>query len=230
MLDKIVRHLQKRRQWWLHARRLPDLRTLEEFRQYIEQGGYVPPYLVAGEDASQRKRLESEQLLDTCKLDVAGMRVLDIGPGNGDFLDVCRKRGALTVGVDFDPFVVRWLQLRGHLAMRCNILRTIQPLQNNLFELIHLRGSIVVEYFMLVGEGRLRKLLADLDRLLNPVKGCVLMCPCFEVTGPQRMRKIADPLASRFTQVVAEFGYSPLPPMSAANDDPMYPVTYVRTV
>jgi len=202
---------------------------MEEFRRYRERGGYVPSYLVVPEMTSRLKHRESEQLLDRSQLDVAGMRVLDVGPGYGDFLDVCRLRGALTVGVDFDPAVVRWLQLRGHVAIRCNILRTIRPLQDNLFDLIHLRGSIVVEYFTLVGEGRLRRLLIDLDHLLNPERGRVLMCPSFEVTRRRRQRKVVDPMTSRFTQVVTEFGYRPLPPMSPIDDDPMYPVTYVRT-
>ena len=46
--------------------------------------------------------------------DLRGARILDIGPGQCDLLDILRERGAETFGIDYDPAVVKLGEMRGH--------------------------------------------------------------------------------------------------------------------
>lgn len=43
-----------------------------------------------------------------------GKHVVDLGPGQCDFLDIAKRFGAITYGVDFDPCVTELGKLRGH--------------------------------------------------------------------------------------------------------------------
>lgn len=225
MLDKIRRHIAKRVLWHRHQRLLVRVRTRADYEALLKHHALRPPYVTDSADVSARKRQAAATVLDSYGIDVAGRRVLDIGPGYGDALDVCRERGAMTLGLDHDPFVVRWLQLRGHFAVRGNILSSALPLQGQLFDLITATGSLVVEYFSLVGMGRLRALLARLEQLRAP-DGTILICPFFEVTGPQRRRKIADPLKCPFTDTMLGAGYQIMPRLPGVHDDNMYCITY----
>ncbi len=131
------------------------------------------------------------------------------------------------MGLDHDPFVVRWVQVRGHLACRGDILRASTPLQNQLFEAINCFGSVIVEYFALVGVGRLRRLLARIDHHLAP-GGTILLCPFFEINQATGRRKIANPEKCFFTDVMLEAGYRVLDRLPGVHDSEMYTLTYAK--
>ncbi len=224
MWDKIVRHIRKRRLWVRHSAALARVTSVPEFRKLLAREGLQPAYVSDGEEVSRQKREQIARVLDAYAIDVAGRRVLDIGPGFGDFLDVVRERGGIPLGVDYDPFVVRWLQVRGHLALRGNILRGTRVLGGQLFELINSTGSLVVEYFSMVGLHALRRLLADLERHLAP-GGVILICPYFE-RGADGQRRIADPLQCPFTDTMKAAGYDVMPRLPGVHDTPIYALTY----
>lgn len=95
-----------------------------------------------------------------------GARVLDIGPGQLDFLDIARDRGAAqTVGVDFDPAIVALGKLRGHDIRLAN-LRQGWPCPDARFDLIFCRGSLNCHWFP--AEPRLRAFLDGLAGSLAP--------------------------------------------------------------
>ena len=229
MLEKILRHVRKRWQWRRYARRLDRITSMSEYERFLRDTGWeLTKVAGGGAQVSERRRRIAESILDSYGRDVDGWRVLDIVAGYGDFLDVARERGAITVGVDHDPFVVRWLQLRGHVAFRCNVLRTMSVLQAQPFEFIYLAGSIVVEYFLLAGLGQLRRFLRRLEEH-RAAGGSVLICPYFEVSGSQRVRKIEDPLACSFTNTMRDQGYQVmerLPLLHESVEYPEYPLTY----
>ena len=79
-------------------------------------------------------------------IDFHGLRVLDIGPGQCDFLDIVKEKGAITFGVDFDPAVVKLGEMRGHNMTFCN-LREDWPFKDMKFDGIFCRGSINCYWF-----------------------------------------------------------------------------------
>lgn len=228
MLEKVVNYIRKKRRWRRFAPRLHEFSTLDQFKAFLGHTGCAPYLTVHWMNLSAHNRAEAEDVLARYALDVRGRRVLDIGAGYGDFLDVCRERGAVTVGTDYDPFVVRWLQLRGHLAFLCNILRSFGPLDGNSFDIVHLKESIVVEYFHLLGMNRLHGFLANVDRLCAP-GARVIIRPYFEISGPDRRRKVEDPLNCPFTHTMLAAGYKIMDPLPGREDDPVCPVTYGKT-
>lgn len=93
-------------------------------------------------------------------------RILDIGPGQCDFLDIAKKRGATTVGCDFDAAIVELGRMRGHTMQQSN-LRNGFPAGLGTFDGIFCRGSINVYWFAADPE-RLRPLLDGIAAALRP--------------------------------------------------------------
>jgi hypothetical protein len=92
-------------------------------------------------------------------------RILDIGPGQLDFLDLMRKGGASrTVGIDFDPAIQALGTLRGHEVILAD-LRTGWPLKGEVFDGIFCRGSL--NCFWFPKEERLRGFLDDMMASLS---------------------------------------------------------------
>lgn len=90
-----------------------------------------------------------------------GIRVLDIGPGQLDLLDIAKEEGsAQTVGVDFDPAIQALGDLRGHDVRIFNLTKG-WPLPDQTFDLIFCRGSI--NCFWYPSEIRLREFLDGLS-------------------------------------------------------------------
>lgn len=79
-------------------------------------------------------------------IDFHGLRILDIGPGQCDFLDIMKEKGAITFGVDFDPAVVKLGEMRGHNMTLCN-LREDWPFKDMKFDGIFCRSSINCYWF-----------------------------------------------------------------------------------
>lgn len=226
-IEKLARHVRKRWEWARSARRVAALRELDEFQAFAD--ARQPGRFRVEARIDHIKRGIAEALLDGYGLDVAGRRVLDVGPGLGQFLDVARERGALTVGFDYDPYIVRWLQLRGHIAVHGNLLRSVAALQGQLFELVNLDGAMIADFFNLVGQGRLRSVLARLESLTAP-GGTILIRPFFEVFGPQRTRRIADPQHCPFTETMLACGYRILPALADVHDSHGLPISYGRVL
>lgn len=95
-----------------------------------------------------------------------GKRILDIGPGQCDFLDLAKKAGAdRTFGCDFDPAVGKLGQLRGH-DMSITNLREGWPYKGMTFDGIFCRGSINCCWF--ANEEYLVSFLDDMAASLLP--------------------------------------------------------------
>jgi SAM-dependent methyltransferase len=93
-------------------------------------------------------------------------RILDIGPGQCDFLDLAKKAGAdRTFGCDFDPAVGTLGELRGHDMTVAN-LKQGWPYKGMVFDGIFCRGSINCCWFS--SEYRLTVFLDDIAASLSP--------------------------------------------------------------
>lgn len=103
-----------------------------------------------------------------------GGSILDIGPGQCDFLDLAKKAGARqTFGFDFDPAVGELGRLRGHEMSNAN-LRHGWPYKEVMFDGIFCRGSLNCCWFG--SEEKLVEFLDDMAASLNP-KGWMWIAP-----------------------------------------------------
>jgi len=229
MIDKILRYCHKTWQWHIHGRNLGRFRTQEQLEAFVRRTGCAPDLVRMWKELSDRSRVEARKIVEFYEQRIVGKRVLDVGPGYGDFLDVCLEHDASTVGVDYDPFVVRWLQLRGHLAFKANFLKSLRPLNGNLFDFVYLRASIVAEYFHLTGQGHLRRFLQRLEGVGAP-GALVVICPYFELRLPERVRRTPDPRNCPFTSGMQACGYAILEDGIFQTGDPVVPLTFGKAL
>lgn len=75
-----------------------------------------------------------------------GLRILDLGPGQCDLLDIARRSGAATLGIDNDPAVCALGRLRGHDMRQGDLRQGVLP-EDGLFDGIFCRGSVNVFWF-----------------------------------------------------------------------------------
>ena len=97
---------------------------------------------------------------------LSGSHILDIGPGQLDFLDLMKSGGAeRTMGIDFDPAIQKLGALRGHEIVISD-LRQGWPLKGQIFDGIFCRGSL--NCFWYATEERLHGYLEDMVASLAP--------------------------------------------------------------
>lgn len=73
-------------------------------------------------------------------------RILDLGPGQCDLLDIARRTGASTMGIDNDPAVCELGRLRGHTMRLGDLRKGVLP-QDGSFDGIFCRASINLFWF-----------------------------------------------------------------------------------
>ncbi len=88
-----------------------------------------------------------------------GKRILELGPGQCDFLDVAKRKGAETFGVDFDPAIVKLGTYRGHSMTLANLYQG-WPLRGQKFDGIYSRVSTNIYRYKELDA--LRRFLADI--------------------------------------------------------------------
>lgn len=119
---------------WLRGRTCPDGHDLEWDRQNVLIDEFLP------DDYFQ------------------GKRILELGPGQCDFLDIAQRKGAATFGVDFDPAIVELGKLRGHQITLANLSEGWPPpLDGQVFDGIYSRVSTTIYWYHEVD--RLRRFL-----------------------------------------------------------------------
>lgn len=76
-----------------------------------------------------------------------GKRILELGPGQCDFLDIAKRKGAVaTFGVDFDPAIVELGKLRGHQVTLANLSEG-WPLAGQRFDGVYSRVSTNIYWY-----------------------------------------------------------------------------------
>jgi O-antigen chain-terminating methyltransferase len=102
----------------------------------------------------------------------SGQRVLDIGFGQGHFLEAACKRGIEAVGVDRDSALVAAAQARGHRALDIEV-DEIRRLRET-FD-----GALAAHLIEHLGPSQVKDLLADVASLLVPGASFVIATPNF---------------------------------------------------
>ncbi|HJK88455.1 MAG: class I SAM-dependent methyltransferase [Candidatus Megaira endosymbiont of Mesostigma viride] len=100
--------------------------------------------------------------------DFCDLHILDIGPGQCDFLDIAKAKGAVTYGIDFEPAVVKLGEMRGHNMTLCNVIKD-WPFKDMVFDGIFCRGSINCYWFIQQGNSYLlQQFLNQITKSLKP--------------------------------------------------------------
>src|ERR1700676_4348160 len=107
---------------------------------------------------SDKKRTETINLLDSIGLDVTGNKILDIGPGCGDSLDVMHERGAAACEyIEIDPYFYTHNRLKPYASGRLmNHLVDLPGLAGRAYDLVWSKGSIGADYFVRLDRNPLR--------------------------------------------------------------------------
>ena len=109
-------------------------------------------------------------------IDFRGLRILDIGPGQCDFLDIIKEKGAITFGIDCDPAVLKLGEMRGHSMTGCNLINS-WPFEGTIFDGIFCQGSINCHWFVQPNNNDL--LMQFLNRIIKSLspKGWMWILP-----------------------------------------------------
>jgi len=219
----VLNHIRKRIEWRKHARSVDRMSDLEEFRRYVEQ--VRPQLFLQYEAVSAQKRLEFVTVVDELRIPLASKNFLDIGPGYGDSLAVCRQGGGSADFVEWDPFFFGYNRLKGFArGYRINHLRQLSRLQPNKYDFIWVKGSVAADFFIRW------KWLIPLPRWLKGVErlgraSCkILICPYWDERDGKR--RVADVQDNWFSDTMLKCGYFILRRIKNHNSEPSYPITF----
>jgi hypothetical protein len=210
----------------LCTRYLERVRTREEFEVLV--GQIKPSEFLFYRTLAEPKRVENRALLDYLRFDLVGKRCLDIGPGHGESLDVWHERGAMECAyIEFEGFLFHHNRLKPFAkGWRLDHLKNLGALPSGHFDLIWSRGSFSQATFRGDGRRRFVQWLSQVEGLAAP-KATVLLCPYWVVVGHKR--QVANPKTHWIGQVLEERGYRALPFIEDHNQEPAYPITWVRS-
>src|SRR5689334_8562792 len=93
----------QRPHWLLQERTLDRMTTIDEFEQLVARE--QPELFLRYRGTAPLTRQQFEETAARFDVEFDGRRVLDIGPGYGEALDVAHERGASTVDfIELDPY------------------------------------------------------------------------------------------------------------------------------
>ncbi len=220
-----------------YKRVLDRLSTREEFETFIHS--HRIRHFEKYRELSPRKREEFSSVLRYLHIDPAGRSFLDIGPGYGDAIDICRESGAGDIHfVELDPFFYTYNRLKGSPAGffhdQWNGLKNTLP---RTYDLIWARGSFNVDSMIPPGASwqglksvlgaktgrRMDNWLTEIEGVAAP--GCdIILCPFWR--NRDGVRLLGDVTTAAFTCFITGHGYSALPFIEGHNLEPEYPVTF----
>ena len=135
-----------------------------------------------------------------------GKHVVDLCPGQCDFLDIAKRCGAITYGVDFDPCVTQLGKLRGHNMADAQNFQESWPYEQNMFDGIFCRGSL--NYFTTIKDGP-QDASAVLARLFSSLKpdGWIWIAPWAKFSQEQTdiSDKLSPDLSKSFSRYITPF-------------------------
>jgi len=237
-----------------HERILDSMTEMEQFRDYVIK--VQPQEFLRYQAKSPQKRLEFDSVIGKLGLNLEGLKVLDIGPGYGDSLDVCYERGARSIEfVEIDSFFFTYNRLKRFTrGYRVNHLTGLGRLGPGKFDLVWIKGSVSADLFIAKNEFGIRDLLpshwrAQLRSLaLSPR---LVICPplshwltqleslasstCQFVMCPHWLsdnhgRRCKDVHNNWFTSTMLDNRYVILPKIGNHNCEPEYPITFYKNL
>lgn len=239
MLNLISRHVRKKMKWYKNDKYLAKISDLEGFNDYIAtiDDSYFKQY----KELSTQKRLEFLTTLDLLGIDVYNKRIIDIGPGFGDLLDICHEQGAKTTAfIEYDPFFFNFNRLKGFTkGYYQNHLRGFKNVESKSFDLIWIKGSICADMFIKMEVNRLYKIAAIINRIIDlndwldeieriaDGKCQIVLCP--QWFYDQKGNNLQDIHNNYFTDTLLTRGFSIVSVLSDYKE-PIYPLTFYKGI
>jgi hypothetical protein len=236
-----------------HERVLNSMTEMEQFRHYTLK--VQPQEFFQYQKKSPQKRLEFQSVVNELGLNLKGSRVLDIGPGYGDSLDICYEKGAERIEfIEIDQFFFTYNRLKAFTkGYRINHMTGLSKLESGKFDLIWIKGSVSADLFIAKGKFRkdlslshwstqleslvssplliicppLSRWLVQLESLASPT--CeIIICPHWLNDGHEC--KCKDVHHNLFTDTMLSRGYVILPKIRHHNYEPEYPITFYKNM
>jgi len=215
---------------WNWKRALGRITSIKDFRDYVSK--VQPDEFLRLENASHLKKMEFLTFVDEIGINLEGKRVLEIGPGYEDVLDICRERGAKTIDfIDYDPFFFTYNSLKGfrgyHIDHRVSLMR----LKGKIYDFIWIKGSVAGDYFVIPGKLGLRwfsSWLAKLDSLSSSDHQIVIT-PHWALNSGRQEIICSNVVDSPFSKVMLRSNYKLLKKIEYLNDSIQYPITFLKS-
>jgi hypothetical protein len=235
-MSGLLKPVLKRWRWIRYDRTLSELTTLDEFHTLMAK--LKDPAFSVYERWDTYARRDLAYFLDAVSINLEGARFLDVGPGYGSALDVARERGAISAEfVDYDPFVFAFNRLKGHVGTRLDVRRELANLAPRQYELVWLKATFNADRFIrrqrrgwqspLDHYPDLERLILDVDKLIAP-GGAAVFCPHWASSNGNR--SIQNVLDTSVATILERHEYRALPPITGHNFEPMYPITFMKTL
>jgi SAM-dependent methyltransferase len=148
MFKKSIRTLKEELYRFRHRGILNSMTEMEQFRIYISR--VQPQEFLLYQKNSPQTRLEFQSVVSELGLNLRGSRVLDIGPGYGDSLDICYEKGAKGIEfVEIDPFFFTYNRLkRFAIGYQINHMIGLSRLEPGKFDLVWIKGAVSADLFI----------------------------------------------------------------------------------
>ncbi len=95
------------------------------------------PYVSSRKSACQK-------MLDLADIK-PGMRVVELGSGNGEVVIAAAKRGATAIGIELNPFLVVWARYR---AFRAGASSRVKFIRGNIWRTLPMPADVIYVYLL----------------------------------------------------------------------------------
>lgn len=187
----------------IRKRRLRAAKTLEDIRRVADEMGYT--YFLDYDKQIQTKKREFMSAVNHFNVSLRGARVLDVGPGTADGLDVARENGAaVTLFIEEEPFFVKWAEAKDHLGAEANY--TFEPFfpaaWTRSIDVIYTKGSINCDWvneqqaYITSGDPRgffdFEAWVRCLIDLIDPAGGKIILMPAMGRQSEKLVDEVYD--------------------------------------
>lgn len=228
--------------------RVEQARSLKAVRRIAISRGFT--YFLDYDKQIATKKREFMSAVSFFKIPLKGQRVLDVGPGTADSLDVAKAEGAAqTLFIEEEPIFVRFAQLKGHTGIRHNY--TFTPFfpagWKGTFDFIYTKGSINCQW---VNEQHAKREAGNIDgyfdfdawvkeliALIQPT-GHIVLLPAmwrqptriideaYDLDTYYWCPDIAAYRASFFTQTLLKYGFRAVDNVPGLTQEQAFPLAF----
>ena len=231
LINGIIRYPSGLIRRWSISRNLRAIKNIDEFNSYIDR--VQPESFLFYKNVSESKRQEFFEFLSSTGIEIKDQKVLEIGPGYGDVLDICYEKGAERIDfIDLDPYFFTYNRVKGFTrGYQVDFRNSLGKLSANRYNFIWGKGFLSADSIIRwnrPGKWWLSILLARLERLAEP-EYQIIITPHWEIDQQTHQRHISDISSTSFYQTMLEHGYTVLPKVKLLNDGANYPITFSKS-
>ena len=203
IMKNIINKVLWRIKWKIKFYRMNKLENLEELKDYAIKHNdetYIREIVEAKRDENIKSTKENAyvSLIKYFNLDLKDKAILELGPGYGDFLNVCRSEGAAELDfIDYHPYYFTHCRLSGFSGYVNDYFssKAFKNIPIRIYDIILSKGSINIDRFERQFDykgDRLINFKDWLDRLESLARpGCdIIICPTYDI-GDEADREYA---------------------------------------